>query len=681
MHRSPLVSLQLFVVLLATTLLAHEVHEKGAVLSVRPDGPAAVAGLVPGDRLLAIAGRRLDSAGDLHHVLATHRPGETVPLEIERSGRPLTLSLTFGEAPDGGVSVGFSIALGAEPADEVSRGDTPAESTRGLGRAECVAHVDATYRLGPLAGELGLDLTTEIDALGKCMAQNVERMAVPMPVGWCDNVFKIHCSGLDLLTEVGEALAARCEQELADAAGSSSIPSGEAELRCVRDRVFERFSRRGGATAPAECREVLEECAAGPGDAPSEAAGSSDDGSGSLPSGNAAASGEPSPWTQWGGPDRDFRAPSDGSFPDWTEGGPRILWRRPLGDGYSAVLASEGRLYTMAATGTDEESVLALDAETGATLWETGYRPPPYEGLRGYGSGPRSTPLLAGDRLFTVGATGTLLALDVRDGRILWQRELWGDGLGGTPLGHGYASSPVARADSVIALVGGAEAGLVAFDQATGAVRWQSPGCGPGYSSPRIVELAGRPQLLAFAAEGLVALDPDDGSPLWRYPHANQWGHNISMPLVRGDTIFLSSPQTGARGLRLSADGPASLVDELWSERRVQLYHGSAVLLGGLVVGSTGVTSPAFLTAVDLETGEIAWRRRGFAKANVVAAGDRILVLDENGLLALATATSDDLVVHRQVQLLEGPAWTPPTLVGRKLWVRNRTEILAALLG
>ncbi len=391
----------------------------------------------------------------------------------------------------------------------------------------------------------------------------------------------------------------------------------------------------------------------------------------------------PDAWTQWGGPGGDFQAPAHELAASWPEGGPEQLWRRALGDGYSAILFEDGRLYTMHREG-DAESVICLDAASGETLWEQRYEPEAYEGLRGYGIGPRSTPLIAGELLFTAGVNGRLHALAKGDGTVLWSRELWGEDLEGTRLGHGYSSSPVAYGDTVILPAGGEGASLVAFDQRTGSVKWRTLSFANSHSSPRIVEIAGETQLVVFMAEELIGVDPATGVLRWRYPHGNQWRHNISMPLVLdgegsrdSSIVFLSSPQAGARGLKLSRDGAAMRVEELWHTRRIQLYHASAISSGDWVYGSSGVTSPAFLAAVNARTGEIGWRRRGFAKANVVAAGGKLIVLDEDGVLYLATATAEELVVHARAQLLGRHAWTAPTLVGTILYARDRQQILA----
>ncbi len=387
-------------------------------------------------------------------------------------------------------------------------------------------------------------------------------------------------------------------------------------------------------------------------------------------------------WLQWGGPTQDFRAPAGNLATSWPESGPERLWSREIGAGYSAILFEDGRLYTMYRS-RNNEVVVCFDAGSGETVWEYHYEHAPHEGHQsGYGDGPRSTPLIAGDLLFTIGVAGRVHALNKHDGKVLWSRDLWDGDLDGNVLGHGYSSSPVAYKDSVIVAVGGKNAGLVAFNRQDGSVKWKTLGFRNSFSSPRIMEILGEQQLVVFMAEELIGVNPDNGELRWRYPHINQWRHNINLPaVVDGNAIFLSSPQIGARGLRLSRNGETIEVEEVWSTRRVQFYHGSTIRSGDWVYGSTGVTSPTFMTAVNIRTGEVGWRERGFAKANCVEADGRLVILDEDGMLYLVSATPEKLVVHASTQLLDEVAWTTPTIVGKTLYVRTFRKILAFDLG
>ncbi len=389
---------------------------------------------------------------------------------------------------------------------------------------------------------------------------------------------------------------------------------------------------------------------------------------------------ESAAWRQWGGPTRDFLAPAAGLAAVWPEGGPERLWQRELGQGQSAILFEENRLYTMYRTG-DDEVVVSLDAGSGELVWEHRY-PAPYQGQRGYGTGPRATPLLDGERLFTVGVGGIFSAFDKRDGRLLWRRELWGEALGGNVLSHGYSSSPVAWGDLVIVPVGGENAGLVAFEQQDGGVAWSALDLRNSFSSPRIVELLGEEQLVVLMAREIVGVEPATGELLWSFPQVNQWKHNITLPtVVDDDLVVISSPEAGARGLRLRRVDDGIEVEQIWASRRVQFYHAATVRDGDWLYGSSGTATPAFMTAINVRTGEIGWRERGFAKANCVGVDGRLLILDEDGVLYLASATPEGIEVHAKTELLERMAWTAPTVVGRTMYVRDDELILAVDLG
>jgi outer membrane protein assembly factor BamB len=358
------------------------------------------------------------------------------------------------------------------------------------------------------------------------------------------------------------------------------------------------------------------------------------------------------------------------------------LWSRDLGEGYSAIVVESGRLYTMQRKG-DEEVVVCLDAATGETIWETPYAASPAEGhVHQFGAGPRATPLVAGDSVYTIGVSGRLNALEKQTGKIVWSQDLWGSELGGNKLDHGYSSSPIDYKDTIIALVGGKDASIVAFDKKSGKAAWKATGFENSYSTPRVLDVDGEQQLVTFMAEHLVGVDPDDGKVLWQYPHTNTWKQNISMPVMAdANTLLLSSPEAGAKGLRLTHEEGKTKVEEIWSTRKIQFYHVTTVRDGDWVYGSTGTREPTFMAAINIKTGEIAWRERGFAKANCVMADGRLIILDEDGNLALAQASPKGLSVLSRTQLFDEVAWTVPTVVGRTLYVRDKSKILALDLG
>ncbi|MFQ5349558.1 MAG: PQQ-binding-like beta-propeller repeat protein, partial [Thermoanaerobaculia bacterium] len=304
-------------------------------------------------------------------------------------------------------------------------------------------------------------------------------------------------------------------------------------------------------------------------------------------------------WTQWGGPGQNFRAPASGIADSWGEHGPRQLWSRELGDGYSTVLVEDGRLYTMYRAG-DQEAVICLDAATGETIWEHRYDHDPRPGhVTQFGPGPRSTPLVSGDRIYTIGVGGMMHSLKKETGEVVWGHNLWGEVFGGNHLQHGYASSPIEYGDTVIALVGGEGKSIVAFDKTDGHIVWQAMSHPNSYGSPRILEIDGREQLVAFMRDGMVGADPATGEELWSYPIDVQFQQNINPPtLVDGQYLFFSSLNSGARGLKLTnRDDGKTDVEELWSSRKIRFYHVTSVNDGDWVYGSSG-GGPAFMSAV-----------------------------------------------------------------------------------
>jgi outer membrane protein assembly factor BamB len=401
-------------------------------------------------------------------------------------------------------------------------------------------------------------------------------------------------------------------------------------------------------------------------------------------------------WPQWGGPTRDFKSTSKGLAASWPAGGPRELWSRPLGDGYSSIVVDGGTIYTMyhplkgffstvvsKFTGGNPEVVVALDAATGKTLWEHTYEalPRPQMGME-YGPGPHSTPLVVGDLVYTVGVVGKLHALDKKTGKVIWSHELW-DELGGKVMGRGYSCSPIAYGNTIILTVGGRGQTLVAFDQKDGHVVWKNGDLDPAPASPLLIDVDGQEQIVLFHAEGIGGFDPKTGARYWNHPHKTDWGLNISLPVWgEGNLLFLSSAYSGgSRVLELRQSAGQTTVKELWAGNKMRLHIGNAMRLGEYVYASSGDFGPAPFTAVNVKTGEIAWRDRAFGRASSVYADGKLIVLDEDGSLALATVSPEGLKVHSKASVFSGRSWTAPTLVGTRLFLRDRATIKALEVG
>lgn len=386
-------------------------------------------------------------------------------------------------------------------------------------------------------------------------------------------------------------------------------------------------------------------------------------------------------WPQWGGPYGNFMTDSQGLAESWPFGGPPELWRRDLGEGYSAILEQDGVLYTHYRVG-QREIVIALSAENGATLWEHSYP----AATRGWnidrGAGPHATPAIAGERLFAVGLTGILHALRRADGVVLWKQDLIGE-MQGTFRNRGYSSSPIVYGDAVLVPLGGDKKAVVALDQADGSVLWRGGNDENSYSSPTLIELGGHRQLVVWGAEEITGLDPGTGEQLWQHHHATRGAFNISTPMWSDDDLlFVSSAYNGGgRVLKLVADGDSTHVEELWFSNQMRIHFGTAIRLGDTIYASSGDFGPAPMTAVDVHSGEILWRDRSFSKHSLVYADGKLILLDEDGVLGLVKVSRQGMEVLARTQIFDSLAWTVPTLVGTKLYLRNRKEIMALELG
>jgi outer membrane protein assembly factor BamB len=388
-------------------------------------------------------------------------------------------------------------------------------------------------------------------------------------------------------------------------------------------------------------------------------------------------------WTQWGGPNRNFQTDAAGLKDQWPAAGPKVIWKRPLGEGYSSTAVENNTIYTLYGK-PREEIVLAADAATGKTLWEV---PTPMtftsDAAQEMGNGPYSTPLIVGDRLFTTGVAGRLQCLDKKSGKILWTQQLWQDHKG-TRVMYGYASSPIAFHDTVIVPVGSPGKAVMAFKQADGSVAWAKNDFGNAYSSPVLINVDGLEQLALVMDGALIGVNPNNGDLQWQVPFKAGYGIAVASPVWgRGNLLFVSAEyDAGAKVIELKRKGLQTTATEVWESNRLRLHHGNAMRIGDtLYFTSGGKGSQPILTAVDVRSGKIHWQERSIPKATFVWADQKLITLDGDGNLMIAHPSPEGFKVAAKAQLLTSLSWTPPALVGTKLYLRDRRNMMAVDLG
>jgi outer membrane protein assembly factor BamB len=386
-------------------------------------------------------------------------------------------------------------------------------------------------------------------------------------------------------------------------------------------------------------------------------------------------------WAQWAGPNRNFQVADRPIAEEWPEAGPPIVWKRALGYGGSSVVVDGNSLYTMYRDG-DSEVVVALDAATGRTIWEYKYPAVFLKGMNmSTGPGPHATPLIVGDRLYTVGVNGKFHCLNRKTGKVLWTRGLIEE-MGGNVMLRGYSNSPLRYRDTVIVMLGGQGHTIAGLDLKSGATRWQGGDFGNSHSSPVLINVDGEQQVACVVAKGVAGFDPASGRVLWSHPHENRGG-DITSTLIWGpdNLLFFSGAyQGGSRALQLSRQNGSTVVKELWFHSQMRVHHSNVMRIGEYVYGSNGDFAGITYMCLNIRTGQIQWRERKITRANTLLVGDRAIILDEDGVLHLARLSPAGLQEISKFQVLENLAWTPPSIGGTRLYVRDRKSIAAVEL-
>jgi outer membrane protein assembly factor BamB len=362
-------------------------------------------------------------------------------------------------------------------------------------------------------------------------------------------------------------------------------------------------------------------------------------------------------WPRWRGPNRNGVSSEEIK---WPAAGPRVLWHAAVGTGFSSISISHGRAYTMGNEG-DKDTVWCLDAKIGKPIWQHTYDSA--LNAQYYEGGPGATPTVYGGKVFTISKWGDVYCLDAEKGTVIWEHHLLKDGIHTNRWG--FAGSPLIWKDLVILNAGSSG---VALESATGRTVWMNGTNSAGYASPVLFKSADKETVLIFAAKHLVAVDPQTGSELWRFPWETGYDTNNTDPLVKNDTIFISSYSRGCALLRVKDGKPQAVY-----ESKVLFNNLSPGILMGdyLYVFNGEAKMKDDFRCIHLPTGELKWSRPDPAFGSLIAASGKLLIFSEKGELMLGEPSSTELKILGRSQVLGGVCWTPPTLADGQLYLRN----------
>lgn len=371
-------------------------------------------------------------------------------------------------------------------------------------------------------------------------------------------------------------------------------------------------------------------------------------------------------WPGFRGPGRDGVVRGVKIKTDWSASPPVQLWKRPIGPAWSSFAVSGDVFYTQEQRG-DKEIVACYKVTNGQAVWSHSDNARFFESNAG--AGPRGTPTLSNGRVYTLGATGILNVLDASNGAVVWSRNVAKETNTQLPF-WGFSSSPLIIDDTVIVAVSGQ---MVAYDAANGNQRWVGPNTGGSYSSPHLVTINGVTQVLLLSGAGATSVSPREGKQLWQHSWS---GNSIVQPAVtpEGD-ILITSQENGARRLAVTQGAAGWSVTERWTSNALKPYFNDFVIHKGYAFGFDG----RILSCIDLKDGQRKWKGGRYGNGQLVLLMDQdlLLVLSEEGELALVQATADQFTEIAKLPAIQGKTWNHPVLVGDLLLVRNSEEMAA----
>jgi outer membrane protein assembly factor BamB len=381
-------------------------------------------------------------------------------------------------------------------------------------------------------------------------------------------------------------------------------------------------------------------------------------------------------WPQWRGPNRDGVATA--AVTSWPEKLSR-KWTQSAGEGYSSPVIEGGRVFVHSRED-PEEIVTAYELDSGEQVWTMRYEAPFNKNKYAMqmARGPFSTPLAAGGRVYTLGATAVLSAFDAATGGLKWRKD-YSKEIDTSKLFTGTAMSPILTGGMLIVHVGDDSEGAVrAYDPATGAEKWTLSGHGPGYASPVPLIVAGTWQIATMTDKAVVGIETATGKLLWSIPFPDEWNENIVTPTSAGDVLVVSGTRKGTFGYQIEKNGEAWTPRQLWHNAELPMYMSSPVADGSFIYGFSN-RRKGQLFCLDARTGAAKWTTEGRAgqNASITSVGSNLLVLTTDGDLLVVRRSPEQFEELRRYKVADSPVWAHLALAPNTLVIRDASSVSA----
>jgi outer membrane protein assembly factor BamB len=382
-------------------------------------------------------------------------------------------------------------------------------------------------------------------------------------------------------------------------------------------------------------------------------------------------------WPQWRGPLRTGELTVVHTPKAWPAEW-RKQWRTEVGEGYSSPVVAGGRVFVHSRRD-PQEVVIALDAATGAQVWEQRYQAAftKNQYANSMAKGPNATPLVSDGRVFTVGVTGIVSAWDAATGKQIWQKD-FSRTVDSTKLFCGTAASPILAHGLVVVQVGSDVHGgqIAGLDPATGAAKWTWTGPGPGYASPILVDIAGTSQLITMTNSSVVGVNARTGAGLWSIPFPDEWHENIATPVWTGRHLIVSGTRQGTHAYGIARTGETWTATQAWKNAEVAMYMSSPVYADGVLFGLSAKRKGQFV-ALDGKTGALKWSSEGrdADHASVLFTATHVVYLTSTGDLVLVKRSAEGLTRERSYDVADSATYAVPLFLDGDLFVRDATGV------